>query len=212
MKDLSSLISHYQKLIKESGVNVTLPRPFKLTPKDLWSNLPEYQSSASASLSRFCQQHQFSHGIHSNDYIQLNPQSITLYSIINQSNLFLPLECILLDYASKKYFKLKLDLTSRKYESTVISQDNGLFTFPLAELTYQLNSLKELSSEETTQIKAYYTNHWATGQNPLMSELHSWVNGEFRREYLVDTNKKLNEVRANLSEKFLQESLKTIKT
>lgn len=214
MKDLSALVNYYKNLVKESGTNLKLPHPFKLTPKDLCSNQPEYRSSASASLSRFGLQNNFSHGLHNNDYIHLDQfkKSITLFSIISQEELYLPLECILLDYESRKYFKLKLDLTSRKYESTVITQDSGLFTFPLAELTYQLSSLQELTPEESSQIKEHFTNHWALGQNPLLCELHSWVNGEFRREHLVNPNKKPSEVRANLSEKFLQDYLASLKT
>lgn len=187
---------HYEKIvnkcIKEAGINLDLSKPCQLTPKDLISGQQEFRLSARRLLSRYEENLKFPNSIESSATVQLSEsqKSLTITAMISHENLYLPEVSYLLDYTTKKWFSVKLKLSSRQYEekSETVKFGSSL-SFSVSVLNYEIVELIELSEQEAQQSKNYFNYNWVVGQNPQYREINAFVDGEFRRNYVVNSSK-----------------------
>lgn len=194
MKDkLNKLIDKYQKLldqaVADTGINIHLPRPFNLTPKDLVSTHKERRWAASSLLSRYGKEKGLVNGLHSNASVQLNTLNKTLKisALVSQEEIYLPQVCYLLDYKTSQWYSLKLDISSRVYENKLETFSFGdILTFPIHTVSYRVDELELVKNEE--EVKNYFHHYWIKGESPPFPEINSWVGFQLQKMFFSGSN------------------------
>lgn len=211
MSQKNKLVTKFDKLlkdvVKETGINISLPRPFKLTPKDLDNNQTEKRWAAARLLSVCNKKINLPHGIESSSAVILDmfSSALTITALVPQDDLHLPEVAYLLDYRTKNWFTVKLDIQSRTYSEKIEEITFGdSLSFAQSTLYYKVKEFQLLSAKETEEAKKYFSHNWLLGQNPEYFEINSWLDWQFRKNNVIDTNKSNLQARIEVAEIFYQ--------